>query len=137
MKIRNSFVSNSSSSSFVICLPEDITWEKLTKNATIDWFADAEEYEYEPYNLSEDDEDYEELLGEYFEEETRQLFLELKNIKTPDCLWQDNCNYAAFCQLVDLMQDYTLAEIDDGAESGRLIPIELTKIKDIIYGKDV
>ena len=108
MKVRNGFVSNSSSSSYVILLPEEFNVNEidLTKfDFESDWYED-EEIDFDDIKQT------------------------LNDLITDKEIWQeDSTNYYYVLKIVE---DYTIAEVDVSSEGGTIILADYKKVKNII-----
>jgi len=110
MKVRNGFVSNSSSSSFVVLLPENflktIDYENITQgneDFPLDQFKEVLE------KLVNENGIYLEEIYEYDEEDS-----EFINI------------------IEELIEPYTIADMDSGPDEGQIIVADVNKVKKIL-----
>lgn len=107
MKIRNGFVSNSSSSSFIILLPENFDIE------TIDFEKEIEKIKHidaEP---------------EIVKEAIRYL---IKNGE----LWNEEYDYDTMDAIGEILKKYVIAGMDTGPDAGQIILADRKKIKKIL-----
>lgn len=101
MKVRNGFVSNSSSSSFIMLIPETFN---------------VDEFDFSDYksDLSYTDED-----------SVKKTFKTLQEEKS---LWLEDCNGDAYCALTNIFSDFVITSIEGGPDDGS---IELLSTRDI------
>lgn len=111
MKTRHGFVSNSSSSSFIILLPDN--FDLRQKEFTID------EDEYD--GLTKD-----------------ELFKVWDKILEDNGGWEETCQNESYRLLTDsLLSDYIISKVNSGPDESQLIIIngtQRTKVKDILSG---
>jgi hypothetical protein len=119
MKIRNGFVSNSSSSSFVILLPE---------NFDINKFVDENIGKFDLSRLSEDEEDDIDDL-ETFENDKLKDILN-KFISTGSLCEYDE--YDEFRVVSDVLSDYVIGGVDVSSDCGIVELADIEKIKKIL-----
>jgi len=110
MKIRAGFVSNSSSSSFVVLLPE-----KFIENIDFNEITDGDE----DFPLDE----FKKMLNEFIEE---------------GCLWLEQIyDYESdgrdFYEILDnLLDPYVIASMDTSSDAGQIVIADREKIKKIL-----
>lgn len=113
MKVRNGFVSNSSSTSFVVLIPSDFDIDKVD-------FTSLEDYD-------EDD---------CTEEDIKTAFAELiqDGWIWDGSMWDDQLS-STFYPLVEILEDFVILKIDGPSGYGRIILLkseEISKIKQIL-----
>lgn len=121
MKIRAGFVSNSSSSSFVVLLPQD--WNPTDEEI----IAAGDDLVYE---LDLDDEEHSEEL---FVQETRSHIKQLKNDN--HTLWERKSNGVFDCleQLfIDKYRNMVIASAASGPDDGKIISADRTKLRKLL-----
>jgi len=111
MKIRNGFVSNSSSSSFVVLLPEN-----FIENIDFDSITQGDD-EF-PINS------FKEMLNKFVEEEG--MWME----EVGD--FEDAYEYEFQDLLETLVGPYSIAEMESGPDSGQILIADVNKVKKII-----
>ena len=110
MKVRNGFVSNSSSSSFVVLLPEN--------------FLDTVDYE----KIRDGDEDFP-------IDALKQL---LENLVKDECLYMNDVydadaeDYELDEVIDEIMEPYVIAEFDTGPDEGSIVVADREKVKTIL-----
>lgn len=104
MKIRKGFVSNSSSSSFVICLPENFDINSID-------FESASQRKY----------------CDSSPEKLRKLIEKLVKQK---CL----CRYDGdnLYDAKEVLKDYVIASIEGGPDDGQIVLVDVNKVKKIV-----
>ena len=137
MKIRTQFVSNSSSSSYVVYVPSTLDWEEfLTKqDEEVNWTELASEFEYEPETeiaFEENPDEYNKISGEQLAIATKELFEELQN--NQETLCADDYDYSPFNALVQLLDPFTIAEVDATSGEECIIPVDVEKIRNLVFG---
>ena len=105
MKIRTGFVSNSSSSSFIVLLPDNYDWEKEA-----DSFIEANGIEIN-----------DEINEEKFKESVKEC--------VRDAYFEQYDNYCVFKVLSELFKDYVMLELDVGSDRGEICILEKQKPK--------
>ena len=107
MKIRNGFVSNSSSSSYIIILPEN-------------------------YEIDPTDERLEGLMEEY-ETDIDSVKNKLAELKSRNHIWSDyGDDWGAYEVLVDLLRDYVIHSVEVGPDGGSIELANVEKIKELL-----
>ena len=119
MKIRNGFVSNSSSSSFVLYLPKTFNLDKLLENYVVD--GEYAEEILEEYEYNGDDEDV--FVKEKLKEKIEN-FISDGQINEYD-------NYAIFNIAQEIFSPYVIADIDVSSDSGSIVIVDKNKIDEI------
>jgi hypothetical protein len=112
MKIRNGFVSNSSSSSFVICLPDD--------------------FDIDLFNIEEKInklDDYDELSIDSIKETILRLIEDEE-------LYQEECDGDEFYALTDIFEDYIIARMESGSDNGQIVIADNKSIKKILKNEN-
>jgi len=104
MKIRNGFVSNSSSSSFVICLPENFDINSID-------FEKASQRKY----------------CQKTPDQLRKTIEKLINDKGMD-QYDGGDIYSAS----DILKDYIIASMETGPDAGQIILVDVNKVKKIV-----
>ena len=114
MKIRNGFVSNSSSSSFVVLLPKD--FESQIGN------LDLSEYDNGDGTFGDD--------GETTEAKIRKELLELVRSKS---LWAEE-SYAEYQVIEEIMRelDLIIAVVDGGPDESKITVADADKVQKIL-----
>lgn len=108
MKIRNGFVSNSSSSSFIVLLPVN--------------FINNIDYD----DITNGDEDYPlDILKEMIEEFVRDSVISQYDTDNVD-------GYYLYDDLTTIIKPYVIAEIEVGSDSGEIIVADSKKISEIL-----
>jgi hypothetical protein len=102
MKIRNGFVSNSSSSSFIVLLPENFV-------------LDLSGYDFENSGY------------EATEEEVKKMFAQLLSNKN---IWEEEGDAVGI--LENVLDDYVVATLDTSSEGGQIVLADPVKIKKIL-----
>lgn len=107
MKIRNGFVSNSSSSSFVVLLPKSFDVEKFVNESNILGSYAAGDI-LEGFELEEgEDED------SFVKEKTIEI---INKFITDGCVYQDD--YTDFNVIRNVLSDFIIADVDVSSDSG-------------------
>lgn len=108
MKIRSGFVSNSSSISFVVLIPEDFDFSKVDKLKYIS------EYENGDENVSESEleECYKSLIEDGY------IF--------------ENGNYGPFTVLLNILNDYVIVTLNSGPDDVQISLSDLSAVKKIL-----
>ena len=120
MKYRSGFVSNSSSSSFVMLFPDDFAVEK------IDWSKfDFEEFIENSYY---GDDDADEADQEKIKEQVKEG---LKKLLSGETLWDEE-DAAVMTAIETLFPDYIIGEISTDGDSGQMALADKTKAKKIL-----
>lgn len=104
MKIRNGFVSNSSSSSFIVLLPDNFSKEDL---------------DFSKANVDDD---------EITKEDVYKTFEELKN----DKVIYEYDRYEEMRVLSQMLEDFIVVEISGGSDDGLMELINNKKVKKIL-----
>jgi hypothetical protein len=112
MKTREGFVSNSSSTSFVVVLPDNVITVTTNDVAKLD--AD--------------------LVGEVGgpEAAVKQLNEVLKTLKTNEILGQDEYESGTFYLLAELLNKYIVAEVPTSSDGGMIIVANRQKVKKVL-----
>jgi hypothetical protein len=112
MKIRNGFVSNSSSSSFVVLLPKDFSVTAAMVSGLKDYRVTVEE------------------LGgaEQTAETIRSVLIDLRKRKQ---IYAEECN-SVFNVLVELMRDYVVGAMDTGPDAGQIVLADEKKLRKLL-----
>ena len=119
MKYRSGFVSNSSSSSFVMLFPDDFDIEK------IDWTKfDFEEFAEESMYGDDEEEIDQEALKTQIKEG-------LKKLLSGETLWDEE-DAAIMTAIETLFPDYIIGEISTDGDSGQMALADKTKTKKIL-----
>jgi hypothetical protein len=119
MKYRNGFVSNSSSSSFVMLFPDDFDVEK------IDWSKfDFEEFAEESMYGDDEEEIDQEALKTKIKEG-------LKKLLSGETLWDEE-DAATMTAIETLFPDYIIGEISTDGDSGQMALADKAKAKKIL-----
>ena len=105
MKIRNGFVSNSSSSSFVILLPDSFDIESV----------DFEEFS-DPYGDNSTPENI------------KKAFNQLKRDK---CIWEEE-DFNAVSALEKILDPYIIGEVDTSSDGGQIVLADKEKVKKVL-----
>lgn len=129
MKFRMGFVSNSSSTSYVILLPKDIDVKKLSISvqAIARW---EEQMEWErdkgttcpphvprSYSRQESEEAIRRIIADYI-------------ARGPGQYWDEQETYN--CIIEEALKDYVIAEISGGSDSGGITLVEENKVLQIL-----
>ena len=122
MKTRNGFVSNSSSSSFVICLPPDMTADKFCEKYAEDIVQYVLENELYLDDGFETEEDRDKIIAKF--KEFMEEFLETGYD-------YDNRGEGYFFN-EDVMHKYVVASINTGPDEGAVVLVDNNKIKKIL-----
>ncbi len=111
MKMRKGFVSNSSSSSFVILLPEKFSIDD------IDWSK---------YNMFINDETTKEESIKIVKESIKKIIQEKRLFEYG--------NYDSFNIIPEIFSDFIIAEIECGSDEGQIVLVDRDKVKKLIGG---
>ena len=106
MKIRNGFVSNSSSSSFVILLPENFDIETIDFQKVVDSL-------------------------DYCDSNSEDVKESLKSLIKNKALWNEE-SYDTVDALHEILKPYIIAEVDGGPDEGKIILADRKRIKKIL-----
>ena len=101
MKFRDGFVSNSSSSSFIVVLPEDLDVTKFVE---------------ENYDKSEDNPGELEWQGE--EIDRTELVSTIEQLMNGETVTEDDCDYSVYMSLDEKLKDFCIRVIDVESGSG-------------------
>lgn len=107
MKIRRGFVSNSSSSSYVVFIPDKFDIEKIEIN--------------------------EENLDEY--ETTKEKVIQAYNrLINEGEVWAEESGYGAVDVLEIILKDFIVGQYSSGPESEKIVMVDKEKIKELMKG---
>ena len=106
MKIRHQFVSNSSSTSFVVLLPENFCPETVDLTGVKEQMS---EYEVDEDGVREG----------------------LRSLISNDQLWEEEC-YDSWFVISELLSDYRLAGIDTGPDAGVISLADRSAVKKVL-----
>lgn len=109
MKIRNGFVSNSSSSSYVLYIPDNFDREKF-----------FQENEQIAIDIIENDEKYD-------QKKFKKIYLDFLN---GGGFWRDN-DYISYEALYEMFSDFEVASMETGPDEGQMVILDNQKIKKI------
>lgn len=127
MKIRTGFVSNSSSSSFVVLLPANLK-EFEFKDLT----EDCKNYLLENSNESDDDEH---TLEKIYTKGLENINTELRKLKQGKVLSQFNSKHGGVFEcLEELLEPYILNSFDSGGGDGEgsINPVDIKEVRRIL-----
>jgi hypothetical protein len=129
MKVRSGFVSNSSSSSFVMLFPEDFDVEKIDWSK-FDFVEFAADYCYEDGDY---DDDAEEIDDRKPVDETLKtdIVKGLKKLLGGETLWDEE-DATAMAAIELLFPDYIIAEISTDSDGGQMALADRVKAKKIL-----
>ena len=105
MKIRQGFVSNSSSSSFVVLLPENF---------------DVNSIDYSEFQDQLD----------YHETDAKSVKVALDELIKNGYIWDER--YSEKAVLEEVLRPYVIAEIDGGPDEGQIVLAKMDVIKNIL-----
>ena len=115
MKIRTGFVSNSSSSSFVVLIPSGLD---------VDRFPEPSEEQYDWYDIEPED------RPEYF----KKIKDSIRALQQGGEIWRDE-DYYVFGLLEKLLEDYIVGSVSTGPDEGTIVgvsPKKKAKLKTLL-----
>lgn len=118
MKIRTGFVSNSSSSSYIVMFPDNFKIEDFN-------FEKYKEKINEVFN----DWDLDSYSKEQYQAEIERLILGLAS--DTEYIYQDGADWQ-FELLSEILEDYTIAMIDSSSDCGAIQGVNKDKMKKIL-----
>lgn len=124
MKTRNGFVSNSSSSSFVICLPPDMTVDKFCEKYAEDFIQYALENELYLDDGIETEKDRDKIIEKF-----KEFMLDLVEDGSVN-IYDHGGEIYFFSEGV--MSRYVVAEISTGPDDGSVAIVDNDKLKKIL-----
>jgi hypothetical protein len=122
MIIRKGFVSNSSSTSFIVCLPEDMTFEKLTEG--INWEEDYADFYEGNTNLMDADE---------LKNGVKTCFDEL--MRDHELWLYGPYKSQLYHRLMSLLGDFVVGELSQDSTESTVYLINTEKTRAILEGR--
>jgi len=129
VKIKFSHVTNSSSCSYIVCIPKGLdseklvneTWEKFDK-ALIEEYCELTGYTFEQYSL---------YSKEGFKEIKNEIVLKIDRLKTESIFESD---YSSYGVLVNILEECKLVvgSVDTGSQMGEIINIDVRETLNIL-----
>lgn len=110
MKIRMNFVSNSSSSSCIVYLPDNLK------------FKDLKPKDYALQELKDN------------EGSLKDAEKAFDKLKTGEELYEYD-DHASFFFLTETLGDYVVASVDGGPDAGQLVPVNKNKLSELMKGE--